>query len=461
MNQLPRLKLYRNYALRPVEAPLEKGIRSSVSARAGAMLRRHANKLVWLFLGVWFLVNLATLTKYPQAEWDEGWYSSIAYNFTLKGAFGAPSAGDWYGAKDNVVPPGRLYLIGLGILFRVLGVGLYQARLFSWLGGVVAVVMIYRLGCRLFDRRTALGAALLLGVSWQFTFNSHYARMEMWMAAASVLVAYVVARFCIPASPWGCLASGVLAALLVDVHLVGLCFLAGISLFVLWEYGVSQRRFRVLAAYVLGVLMGLAYWALVHLLPDPPVAWQQLMVGYTSIQATPQSGTLVDMLSRQIDVWRGQYLDAMRGLGLIEGIYAVVGLSIAVWRRRWEDKFLLALVGGAALAYTFLVHNKHPYYRMAWDPFTMLLISAAISRIGATISAAWSGPKAVFVGVIFAPLVLIYLGSNLYLLWRFREYSYDAHVTTLERLSMPDARLIARLNWWHAWYNRDAYRAYR
>jgi len=65
--------------------------------------------------------------------------------------------------EDYVHPP--LHYFVLRGWFKVLGYGLFQARLLSVVFGTLAVVFLYLLAEYLFDRRTALLSALLLAVS--------------------------------------------------------------------------------------------------------------------------------------------------------------------------------------------------------------------------------------------------------------------------------------------------------
>src|SRR5262245_36491280 len=72
--------------------------------------------------------------------------------------------------------------------FDLLGVGTFQARVLSALFGTIAVAALYRLGSRLFDRRTALLASVLLAVSQIAIIFSQEAR-----AYSMLILLYIVA----------------------------------------------------------------------------------------------------------------------------------------------------------------------------------------------------------------------------------------------------------------------------
>jgi len=103
-----------------------------------------------------------------QSVWlDEGYSLALAHHdagFILS-----------FTVRSDIHPP--LYYLALHAWLAVTGYGLEQARLFSALCGVAAVAAIYALAAELFDRPTAVWAALLLAVSPLASWYSDETRM--------------------------------------------------------------------------------------------------------------------------------------------------------------------------------------------------------------------------------------------------------------------------------------------
>jgi 4-amino-4-deoxy-L-arabinose transferase-like glycosyltransferase len=108
------------------------------------------------------LVLLAATAKFqsvPPVWWDEGWTLSVARNWTELGHYGRLLAG-------KPAPPGLEahfpVTAVVSFSFRLLGVGVYQARapgVFFILG---TLAIVYYLACRLYNRRIAVTTLLVL-----------------------------------------------------------------------------------------------------------------------------------------------------------------------------------------------------------------------------------------------------------------------------------------------------------
>jgi 4-amino-4-deoxy-L-arabinose transferase-like glycosyltransferase len=111
--------------------------------------------MVLLLVGLW---NLDAAPPW----WDEGWTLSVARNLVEQGIYGRLLNG-------MPAPPGleaSLLVTGpVSIAMRVFGVGLWQGRIFGVICATVALILLWWLTSRLYNRRIAIGAvavALLL-----------------------------------------------------------------------------------------------------------------------------------------------------------------------------------------------------------------------------------------------------------------------------------------------------------
>ncbi|HWQ12467.1 MAG TPA: glycosyltransferase family 39 protein [Roseiflexaceae bacterium] len=134
---------------------------------AGEVARRAAARKGWraalgaplLFLallaaGLW---NLSS----PGPWWDEGWTLTVARTYVERGHYGRLLEGQPAPAGLEAAPAVTL---PVAALFRALGVGLWQGRLFGVLCTAAALAFTWLLAARLYDRQVAWGtiAALLL-----------------------------------------------------------------------------------------------------------------------------------------------------------------------------------------------------------------------------------------------------------------------------------------------------------
>ena len=149
-----------------------------------------------LFLIVAVAINLAGLTRYPYPHTDEVIFSNISYNFIRHGRFALDIMGSLAGLERNHLTIGRLYHMGQGALFAVLGVSLFTVRLYSFIGFVVAAGFVYLAGRKLYGERVGLLSVAAFVASMNVFWASHWARPEMWVVAVSVglLYYYLVVR---------------------------------------------------------------------------------------------------------------------------------------------------------------------------------------------------------------------------------------------------------------------------
>jgi hypothetical protein len=110
-------------------------------------------------LGLLIFLAVIKLESTPPLFWDEGWTLSVARNWAERNHYGRMLQGE-------MVPPGLEAAFPVTAVvsfsFRLLGVGLYQARapgVFFILG---SLAIVYYLACRLYNRRIAVTTLLVL-----------------------------------------------------------------------------------------------------------------------------------------------------------------------------------------------------------------------------------------------------------------------------------------------------------
>ena len=113
-----------------------------------------------LVLGGLFLVALFyRLDLTPWFWWDEGWTASVARNWVEHGHYGRLSLGE-------AIPPGleaTFPLTGaVALSFKIFGVGLAQARGVVAIYLIAALILLFYLARRFYDRKVAMGACWVL-----------------------------------------------------------------------------------------------------------------------------------------------------------------------------------------------------------------------------------------------------------------------------------------------------------
>ena len=420
--------------------------------------RPHYAIIAMVVLGVMYLIfNIATILVYPPAESDEGHYSSQAFNFLTRGNFGfnAHFHSKLSGVTENYVPSGRLNLVALAFVFHLMGVSLFTARLLSLFAGVMAVYWTYRLGKELFGQSVGVVAAIVLTVSQPMFFSSHYGRPDVWLGAVVPFVAYWIVYKQKRQAGIGIWSTGLMTALLLDFHPNGAYFVVGF--FLAWiVQGFGESGFlKLFSRYCLGIALGGIYWILAHFLPDPLVAWKQC-VELTEAGLTPGSTGLLNNVSNQFEMWWRLYVKSRSGLGIIELAFCLLGFGYAIRRRNQSDRFLLLVIAGAMVSFAFFSVQKVSHYRIAWEPLVAVLISRAVIGLGEVLEHRLPSYNRLFItAALVAPLIVASIGANMYLVHRYRNYSYASEVKKLQSWVLPNAIVVGPLKYWYGFRKKN------
>ena len=111
-------------------------------------------------------VNLETT---PPLWWDEGWTLLVARNWVELGHYGRLLDGQ---AAPRGLEAGFPVTASIAFSFAVFGVGVYQARLVAVAFAIAALVSLYLLTCRFYNRSIAIGTlAVLIFMSGNVDIN--------------------------------------------------------------------------------------------------------------------------------------------------------------------------------------------------------------------------------------------------------------------------------------------------
>jgi 4-amino-4-deoxy-L-arabinose transferase-like glycosyltransferase len=136
----------------------------------------------FLLVAVWAALSLPNLGGPSLWDIDEGNNSACSEDMLESGDYVVPKFnGAW-----RVDKPALLYWLQVGA-YRAFGVGEFAARLPSALAALVAVLLTYQLGRRLFDPVTGLLGGLVLASAPMFCVAAHFANPDALLNACMIL----------------------------------------------------------------------------------------------------------------------------------------------------------------------------------------------------------------------------------------------------------------------------------
>jgi hypothetical protein len=243
--------------------------------------------LACALLGVFLLSSLRNLDTVPQVYEDEPWQASTAYKLATQATFGSDLFAGFFDMDQRYYGFMPLHPVLLAATFKVIGLGLAQARLETLIVSALSLILTFALGARLFSAWVgALAVALLVLVRWtgltyiqlsgipvvDFARIARYDPLVPVLGLAALHV-YLTAR----SSPraWLFVASGILAGLCGLAHVYGLFWVPVLVALALWD---GQGR-RLIGLIVVGALLAWLPYA-AYVLTDLP-DWR----GQTAIYA--------------------------------------------------------------------------------------------------------------------------------------------------------------------------------
>ncbi len=337
-------------------------------------------------LAVWAALALALLAvglwnlDGPAMWWDEGWTLSVARHWAEAGHYGRLRDGQL--ARPGLEAAATVTL-PVGLTMRLLGVGIWQGRVFGVICAVAVTLLLAALAGRIFDRRAAAAtvfAALLLTIHPQI----HPLLQGRQVLAEMPMLMYLLAGYlCL----WPALGGRPLAALPAAL-LLGLAWISKgqtppfliASLAAPAAAAALARRWRTAALFG-ATLAGAA--AVANLLGRVGYA---LLIDQT-LPPDPSDGVL-GMVAVVLTLFHRAY--ALRSL-LIFGLPAALGLLWglwALWRERarageddrgWYLRLTLLAFCGSWLAWFLVLSVGVPRY-MATPAVVASIFVAALLR---------------------------------------------------------------------------------
>jgi len=404
---------------------------------------------VFILVALYLIAYFVSANWFPRVWMDEPWYTQNAWTYIQQGTFGNPMFSGLYGLEKSNVVYGRIYLLAAAASFSLFGLGYRQARLPSLLWGVLALIVFYMLIRDLINERIALLSTLALASSVPFLLASHDARPEMMLAFFIILAFYLLLRADRDNDDWLFFLSGLIAALSADIHMNGFVVPPALLGVLIWRRGARSIFSKQTAYMLIGVALGVAWWLMLHVMPDGKLfveQWNHLWKSRLPAQ---------DLITRP---WLPFISEAKRYVQYAGANKAMLGTSIlfvlAVFnliRRRLNrgEATLLTFLGFMFVLMALFISNKTPSYTILVSPFVLALIvssaidgwkSDALRRAGRTCV------------ILFVLVSFIAAG---YYVMRFYGSDYDGFIRKLRRHIPAQAKVQGQPTYWFGFADHE------
>jgi 4-amino-4-deoxy-L-arabinose transferase-like glycosyltransferase len=388
---------------------------------------------------------------YFQTRWieDENSYSDAAWSFAREGrirmSMYAPTD---VGSVVDVRPPAMP--IVLGSFFKVLSLGIWQARVLPFLAALGAVLVTYLLGGYLFGEWGGAVAALLVATDSMLFVAGRTTRPEAVVAFLGTLAAFLFIKAMRQDSWRVALAAGLVAGLSMNFHLNGIIAPITMGLWALYEYGWKVWRKPVPWAFAVALALCVM----------PYVLW----INADALHRYAYSEMRALAITLPFSKFHGEvmrYSDFI-GVGSIQlkpvaiparapiALFILGSLGVLYVRNRrlfWYLGLFLAVHMGE----WFYVANKTVRYTAVAAPlFALIVVAGSISF------ATTARRRQIAVGVCLVYAVIGVVG-NVYLVNRFKKADYITLTAQLRQAIPPGSTAFGAHTFWLALHDRRYY----
>ena len=403
---------------------------------------------------LWFTINLPSLLTYPAPNSDESQIGGMSVQYLQSGGFHTPIFGE---KVFEVNKNWRLYTVSLAGVFRIWGVGLAQARIFSFVGVLVGGWLLFALGHRLYGSQVGLISATLYLFSLRALWVSHIVRPDAWVNTASIASLLLFWLTKESRDKWLAFALGIFLAGTVDIYIVAIYSSLVIALAMLIEFR-QKSGWNILRRFITGIVIGGAYWLSFQVFPNPSdmlTGWQgHLSASGVGTNSNSLSAIVINIIPSAIALL-GQGLIGHSRLGSIEALYLCGGVITFGVRRNHADKFFL-------LMWAVLGVGQVVPYKGLWHIIDLLPLFSITMAVGA--KSAGDGliarfPKGEFLklystmlisGMLIAGFVL----GTASITNRSQVINYEQYARELRSIIPLNSSIFGEGTWW--WGLRDS-----
>lgn len=328
-------------------------------------------------------------------EWTWAWYGSEIMPVATDALPALP------GPLADAVRSMYLPLYGhLGGGVAALGVGshfleadahlrlIFAARVVSAAAGVMTVALTGFIGGAVYDRRVGLGAAVLLAVSPLHTLQSHYASVDVLLAAFFTLTVLLTVRLSRSSTLLAAAAAGGAAGLAFATKYTGLAALGPLGVGI----AACSRQWGLRATVRIAAVVGVGFVGATTIACPSWVAQPGLMLeGMVRLRSLMQDAVYLNGQLPPTLGWYGRpwLYHVVAGfpyaLGWPVAVLGFVGVGMALARRQAGE---LVLVAGVLSVFLVVGASSTIYPRFLLLAIPILLVLASRAALGPTKSRA-------------------------------------------------------------------------
>lgn len=148
--------------------------------------------LLLVLLTLYMLVNIQTLTAFPNVHSDELWLKGLTEEMVASQSFRVTEP--FYNLYPRVVHPFRwLYHTIQATVYTIMGSTVFTMRFVSLIGGLLSLCIFYKLALTRFHSKwIAMTLSSLLALNIQFIASAHTGRQESWILFFMLLNIYLI-----------------------------------------------------------------------------------------------------------------------------------------------------------------------------------------------------------------------------------------------------------------------------
>jgi len=433
-----------------------------------------------LLILLYLLATLPYLADFPLVETAQMGIAAPAYKLATQGIYGNDLYRGLYHAESRNYEYLPLYPLAVALSFKLLGLGVWQARLVSVWCGLLVLMLTYRLGKTAVNTPVGLLAATalcLLAITVPGATTDLYpgriplldfARVlrydimaPLWLLAASHLF-LLHSQFTIHNSPFTIthLIIGFLIGLATLSHLYGAFILPVFGVLLIWQAG--WRAWRPFLLIIAGWSLTLLPW-LIYILQDLP-AYQGQMLRHENRFDLLNPVFYVNNLRGEI--WRyvkfiGRFrppvLFPRPGFWLMA--VAVIAAYIHLWpqirRPHLSARFLFITLPMLATLLALLVSFKRYSYVALLLPFLAILVG-----LGIVVIWNWLRGRGRWWRLLFGLWLLVAVAEGLFSVAETRQTAatitpYRELTAVLHQHISPNSRPLALHTYWLALADYD------
>lgn len=215
-------------------------------------MKIKTDKLIYIYLILWFLINIFFLTEYPFVHSDETWLSGLSRSMIENNTLA--STEDFFDLYERNPHAIKILYHKIQIIFiKIFGYSIFSIRLISIITGCISLLLLYKLVLKfiLTEHRKiiALITVILCSIDVQFIYISHLGRQEI-ILIFSLLLMLNITNSNIKYINRGII-TGIVLGLSVGIHPNSFIIAWPIGLFIFWEAINKRKKWTELFSFIL------------------------------------------------------------------------------------------------------------------------------------------------------------------------------------------------------------------